>query len=93
MRLYWFGYRWFMRLAHKFDWHYAPVIGPFDDGRYQRWCKWCGFRESFRNFIAIKQDGLSVNRCDEYLGPFRCENKIGHKGACVFDSKTREIKS
>lgn len=31
--------------------HYAPVIGPlsppFEDGRnYQRWCKWCGFRQS-----------------------------------------------
>lgn len=39
-------------LAHRFNWHYAPVIGPIDghpDGkdRYQRWCQWCGFRESY----------------------------------------------
>lgn len=37
-------------LAHKFDWHHAPVFGPImDDERmaYQRWCQWCGFRESY----------------------------------------------
>lgn len=37
-----------MKLAHRYDWHHAPEIGPFEDGKYQRWCKWCGFRESFR---------------------------------------------
>ena len=35
-----------MRLAHKYDWHYAPRIGPFEDGRTQLWCTWCGFRET-----------------------------------------------
>lgn len=40
-------YRMVMRLAHRFDWHYAPVHGPFEDGRYQRWCQWCGMRESY----------------------------------------------
>lgn len=39
--------RWITILAHKFDWHYAPVHGPFEDGRYQRWCQWCGLRESY----------------------------------------------
>jgi hypothetical protein len=39
-------YRPMMRLAHRYDWHYAPVIGPFEDGSTQRWCKWCGFRQS-----------------------------------------------
>jgi len=48
MNLCGFWYRTFMRLAHRFDWHYAPVIGPLlPDGSYQRWCKWCGFRQSF----------------------------------------------
>jgi hypothetical protein len=48
------AYRSLMRVAHRFDWHYAPEIGPLDagpndprTGMYQRWCKWCGFRESF----------------------------------------------
>jgi len=44
-------YRSLMKLAHRFDWHYAPVIGPLsppsEDGRnYQRWCRWCGFRQN-----------------------------------------------
>ena len=41
-----FLYRPLMKLAHRYNWHYAPVIGPFEDGSTQRWCKWCGFRQS-----------------------------------------------
>ena len=40
-------YRALMRLAHRFDWHYAPKIGPLQDGSTQRWCQWCGFRQSY----------------------------------------------
>jgi hypothetical protein len=40
-------YRWLVILAHKFDWHHAPVIGPLKDGTYQYWCKWCGLRQSY----------------------------------------------
>ena len=48
----WRLYRLVMKIAHRYNWHYAPVIGPLsppsEDGRnYQRWCQWCGFRESF----------------------------------------------
>ena len=39
-----FCYRHVMKLAHKFHWHYAPRIGPFEDGSTQLWCHWCGFR-------------------------------------------------
>lgn len=39
-------YRTVMRLAHRFNWHYAPPIYP--DGDTQLWCKWCGFRETIR---------------------------------------------
>ena len=38
--------RWFMRLAHKYNWHYAPPIYP--DGDTQLWCKWCGFRQTIK---------------------------------------------
>jgi hypothetical protein len=38
-------YRPLMRLAHHFDWHYMPTLGPFEDGSTQRWCQWCGLRE------------------------------------------------
>jgi len=35
-------YRLVMRIAHRYNWHYAPPIYPEDD--IQLWCKWCGFR-------------------------------------------------
>lgn len=39
----------FMKLAHRFNWHYAPIHQLIDTERpYQRWCQWCGFRESYR---------------------------------------------
>ena len=42
-------YRSLMKLAHRFDWHYAPVHGPISGGDrpYQRWCQWCGLRQSY----------------------------------------------
>ena len=43
-------YRFVMKLAHHFDWHYAPVLGPIAGGPrpFQRWCKWCGLRQSYK---------------------------------------------
>lgn len=38
-----------MKLAHKYNWHYAPPIYP--DGDTMLWCKWCGFRE-----VVCKQE-------------------------------------
>lgn len=43
-----FIYQRLMRLAHRFDWHHAPMHGPLQDGATQRWCQWCGFRETYR---------------------------------------------
>ena len=37
-------YRIIMRIAHHYNWHYAPPIYP--EGDTQLWCKWCGFRET-----------------------------------------------
>ena len=34
-------YRPLMKLAHRYNWHYAPVGGP---DRNQAWCQWCGLR-------------------------------------------------
>ena len=49
MSLYGFGYRVVMRLAHRFDWHYAPKFGPIaPTGEYQQWCQWCGLRYTTR---------------------------------------------
>ena len=42
-----FFYRLIMRIAHKYNWHYAPPIYP--EGDTQLWCKWCGFRQTIRH--------------------------------------------
>ena len=35
-------YRLLMKIAHKYNWHYAPPCYP--DGDTMLWCRWCGFR-------------------------------------------------
>ena len=35
------AYRVTMRVAHRFNWHYAPPGGPDGD---THWCHWCGLR-------------------------------------------------
>ena len=49
-------YRTLMWIAHRFDWHYAPVFGPLQDGRYQRLCHWCGLRDSYLPRESITKD-------------------------------------
>jgi hypothetical protein len=39
-------YRLVMRIAHRYNWHYAPPIYP--DGDTQLWCQWCGFRQTIK---------------------------------------------
>lgn len=52
-----FLYRPIMKVAHRFNWHYAPEIGPFEDGSTQLWCKWCGFRMDKTNAPSpLKQE-------------------------------------
>ena len=46
-------YRLIMKIAHRFNWHYAPPIYP--DGDTQLWCKWCGFRQT----IKRKEDSFN----------------------------------
>ena len=40
-------YRAIMRIAHRYNWHYAPPIYPEND--VQLWCKWCGFRQTIKH--------------------------------------------
>lgn len=47
---YYFLYRPLMRLAHRYNWHYAPPIYP--EGDTQLWCKWCGFRETTKRRVC-----------------------------------------
>lgn len=41
-------YRHVMKLAHRYNWHYAPpqrlMHGEKPDGQKRHWCQWCGLR-------------------------------------------------
>lgn len=50
-RIYAFSYQSLMKVMHKYDWHYAPVI--HGTGFKQRWCQWCGFRETFETWEVV----------------------------------------
>jgi len=43
----WRLYRLVMKVAHRYNWHYAPPIYPEND--VQLWCKWCGFRQTIQH--------------------------------------------
>ncbi|MFH2232458.1 MAG: hypothetical protein ABII13_04820 [Patescibacteria group bacterium] len=45
-RMYGLIYRIVMKIAHRYNWHYAPPIYP--EGDVQLWCKWCGFRQTIK---------------------------------------------
>lgn len=44
--MYWSVWRLVMRIAHRYNWHYAPPIYP--DGDTHLWCHWCGFRQTVK---------------------------------------------
>ena len=47
-------YRPLMRLAHRYNWHYAPPTYPepqrYPEGDVLRWCHWCGMRDVTRRY-------------------------------------------
>ena len=48
MTIYGIIYRTIMKIAHHYNWHYAPPIGPLQPGNdMQLWCQWCGLRETY----------------------------------------------
>lgn len=54
-----FGYRPLMKLAHRYHWHYAPVmprmVGERPDGTHHHWCQWCGLRGTTVNTAEYKR--------------------------------------
>lgn len=59
-------YRLVMRIAHKYNWHYAPPIYPDEDT--QLWCKWCGFRETIS-----RRQGLAGGGENNETNKSRCK--------------------
>ena len=53
-------YRLIMRIAHHYNWHYAPPTYP--DGDTMLWCKWCGFREVIRK--KGDKPSISIEHCN-----------------------------
>jgi hypothetical protein len=54
------GYSSLMKIAHKFNWHYATPIYP--EGDTQLWCKWCGFRQTIKK---VDNPAISHSRDEE----------------------------
>lgn len=48
-------YRLVMRVAHRFNWHYAPPIYP--EGDTLLWCQWCGFRAVVKRGAERRNEG------------------------------------
>lgn len=51
-------YRIIMKIAHRYNWHYAPPIFP--EGDTQLWCKWCGFRQTVAFKYKVPEDAQYV---------------------------------
>ena len=61
-------YRITMRIAHRYNWHYAPPIYP--EGDTQLWCKWCGFRQTIKrredkDILKELSDGMARRENNE----------------------------
>ena len=67
-RPYWF-YRLVMRLAHRFNWHYAPPLHP--EGGTMLWCQWCGFRA----VVKRKGDAPGIMRAGTPVDPTEKERE------------------
>ncbi len=63
-------YRAIMRIAHHYNWHYAPPIYP--EGDTQLWCKWCGFRQTIsrgtNQFNAIGGEHMAQAHSEALIG-------------------------
>ena len=57
------AYRIIMRLAHRFNWHYAPPIYP--DRDTMLWCKWCGFRQVINEPGKLREEIRRHTPADE----------------------------
>lgn len=71
--VYSFLYRTIMRIAHRYNWHYAPPIYP--EGDTHLWCQWCGFRQTIK--YAPKSE--SVSGVGEISSALKSRAALGEK--------------
>lgn len=66
-------YRHVMRVAHRYNWHYAPPRGLMEgekyDGHKHHWCQWCGLRGDTLDYEHFKDAPLSPNDGTERRAP------------------------
>lgn len=60
MKMEWRLYRFLMKLAHRYNWHYAPPVYP--EGDTHLWCKWCGFRQTVKRAGVLRAGNLDGTR-------------------------------
>lgn len=76
-------YRQIMKIAHRFNWHYAPPIYPENDT--QLWCQWCGFRETIKGikYNPAKTDHKGKNHlCTVGCPLYSSGHSISADGYC-----------
>ena len=56
------GYRVVMRLAHRYNWHYAKPNHWLEPGKIYLWCQWCGFRGSVPDMRHPSNKTINVGR-------------------------------
>lgn len=57
--------RLIFRIAHRYNWHYAPPIYP--EGDTQLWCKWCGFRQTIKRRTRTIEELEAILNSNESL--------------------------
>jgi len=53
--LYGYFYSLIMKVAHYYNWHYAPPLYP--EGDTQLWCRWCGFQATIKKAERLESIG------------------------------------
>lgn len=86
----WTLYRWLMKLAHRYNWHYAPRIGPFEDGTYQMWCKWCGLRQAVASGKSIEIGNFDVGPTVDHEIKWTCNDPPEGGKLIVYENKHGE---
>lgn len=68
-------YRHVMRVAHRYNWHYAPPMdrmhGERPNGSINHWCQWCGLRGTTVDYKHF--EGISPNESSSATGLGRKE--------------------
>jgi len=74
----WRLYRLVMKVAHHFNWHYAPGNRNLMDehGGVPHWCKWCGLRGTTYDLSVSPRriKTAAESQAQEQSGQTKCDH-------------------